>query len=426
MSWDPSIILGFKQYTGPDPDQTARTLSQLGLQDVQRQHAQASLSDLLDQQGRTRSLRGIYASNAGNPQSLASALATAGFPEEAAQATKAQQAQLQQKFEMSARALSGVKDDAGLAAAKQAMIQGGVSPEYVAQLGDSYEQAKPQIDAFVKFAIPAEKQAEMENKTENARIVAGQKVTDTGTGQRMQFNPDTGAYDIAVGAPKPPKPAAPEGGKPLSQKDVAQQFELMRKALSTTEGRSHLAMPLQQSINRAEALEALVKDQTGKIINLNPGQTREATTALAQLISQGNAPALQQIEEMTPHTMAGELAKFKQKWLNEPVGTDGQKFLAQILETAAREKAVALRQIREAQLQNIPAFAHLRKADQKKFESMLRAPGVGIDPATVDENGLLIQAPAADAGDIALEGPAGKRLQELRAAAAAKANAGGK
>lgn len=214
MPWDPSIIQSFKQYTGPDPDQTARTLSQIALQGVQKQHTQASLASLLDAQEQERAVRGIYMANANTPANIPQALMGIGAGQEAATATKSYQDTLNAQFEHSARVLSGVQDSAGLVAAKQAMIQGGIPAQYVAQIPDDYAQAKPQIDAFVKFAIPAEKQAEMANKTENARIVAGMKTVTDGTGQQLQYEPDTGTYSKPVGKPKPPKPAADAGSTP--------------------------------------------------------------------------------------------------------------------------------------------------------------------------------------------------------------------
>lgn len=220
MAWDPSIITNFKQYTGPDPDQTARTLSQMALQGVQQQHTQASLASLLDQQNQERAIRGVYMANAKTPENIPQALMGIGAGQEAGAASKSYQETLNAQFEHSARALSGVTDDAGLAAAKQAMIQGGIPAQYVAQIPDSYAEAKPKIDAFVKFAIPAEKQAEMANKTENAEIVAGLKTVTDGTGQRFKYDPEAGTYSIPVGKPKPTKPADGSGSKPAPDGSV--------------------------------------------------------------------------------------------------------------------------------------------------------------------------------------------------------------
>lgn len=177
-----------------------------------------------------------------------------------------------------------------------------------------------------------------------------------------------------------------------------------------TGARGTLAKDLQKSLNSAGALEALVLGPGGDINNLNPQQVREAYTALNNLISKGGSQAVSQIEHLVPETLASKTANWKQYLLNEPQGADAQAFLRNLIDTVAREKKVAQQQMRAIQLQSLPNYAHLRKADQKRYESVLK--GVGIDPASVDENGLDLPAQAAPSAGFSPEKKA--RLEELR------------
>lgn len=179
-------------------------------------------------------------------------------------------------------------------------------------------------------------------------------------------------------------------GQPLGRRGGANQQEKewkdLAEAVSTYRGRGNLNRENQASLQRAEALERLVLGPNGDILNLTPQQLREASTSLAGLISRGGSQAISQIEELTPHTMAGQFANLKQKLLNEPAGAEGQAFLRNMLDTAAREKKLIVEQIRRGQLQGIPNHAHLRGVDKSRFDSILQ--GAGVDPASVDDRGL--------------------------------------
>lgn len=107
-TFDPRIILGFQQYTGPDPHETMRTLADLAGRRMQQQEHQARLGDMLQQRERQASLADLYRANAdGMGGGLPSALARGGFGPEAFAAqehqagTRAKDAQ-RQKFEQEA------------------------------------------------------------------------------------------------------------------------------------------------------------------------------------------------------------------------------------------------------------------------------------------------------------------------------------
>jgi hypothetical protein len=208
----------------------------------------------------------------------------------------------------------------------------------------------------------------------------------------FEVNRKTGELRPLSAGGDEPLPTKGTGAGGLNDKTIDADFLKLGDAVSTVKGRNSLQPQYQKAIDRAARLEALLKMPDGSLVNATPQQVREASTALASLISGGGPGAVSQIEELTPETMAGKWANLKQKFLNEPTGADAQAFLQNMLDTAARETALARKQMRAGQLQGLPAFAHLRKADKARFDSIIKA--AGIDPSTVDDNGLAIEASA--------------------------------
>lgn len=195
-----------------------------------------------------------------------------------------------------------------------------------------------------------------------------------------------------------PVPGASGGAGALNSKQVQAGLEAFQKELSSS-GRGNINESRQKRLDAAERLEALILN--GKQIqNLNPQQVREASTALANLISQGSVSE-HQIEELTPESYASKWAALKQKVLNQPQGAEAQAFLQNMLETAGRETGVTRKQMRETMLGYIPRRWELRKYVQPTFDAMLKQHG--FDAADFDESGLLRQtAPTAGGGDARL------------------------
>jgi hypothetical protein len=190
-------------------------------------------------------------------------------------------------------------------------------------------------------------------------------------------------------------PPKGEGAGGLKPKDIEAEFGKLKEDVSTFKGRGNLNVKNQEALGRAEALEALLN--VPDLNKITPQQLREAGTSLAGLISRGGSQALSQIEHVTPETMASNFANLKQKLLNEPQGADAQAFLQNILDTARREKQSISSLIHRGQVQPLANYAHLRKVDAARFDSILK--GAGLDPTTIDENGLETQrAPQQSAG----------------------------
>lgn len=252
MAFDPRIILGHQQYTGPDANETMRTLSQLQLQGAQREHAQATLASLLDQQQQTQSLRDIYRNNAGNMNAVPQALMQDGHGEEAlgfgtkqsenlsrsASASKAMQQTMQEQAELLARPLHGVKDQAGVDAAFRAWKQAGVSDQDLAQMPREYnDQTAPIFKSIADMGMPAEKRLQLEETGRHNR-----KMEDRPSGMPGQIiiSGEGGAQFFAdprnPGAPARPV-VGPDGkqiAKPSATKPSRALTKGDRDALSTS------------------------------------------------------------------------------------------------------------------------------------------------------------------------------------------------
>lgn len=221
MAFDPRIILAHQQYTGPDPHETMRTLSQLALQRTQQQHHQTTLAGLLEQRQQEQALRGIYAQNAQSPQALPSALMAGGFGKESlavgdqfaetdkrradmAKAIAEYQAQEQKRV---GEAFYGVKDQGSWSAARSI-----VPEQFRHMIPETFDGSMAQ--RLANLAVPAERRAQFDataanadsertfragenekdrrNRTTNASILAGQKdaanQADDTTGLRKEIN----------------------------------------------------------------------------------------------------------------------------------------------------------------------------------------------------------------------------------------------
>lgn len=434
FGFDPSIILaGLKNQQPWNPEETLQTLSNLATQRQQQQMGQVQIADLLRKQGQEQTLASILQAHAGSmPAGLPRDLASAGLGQQAMawqdQETeqadkKAEQAKKHEEVRAAQRKyvgelFYGKNDQAGYDAAIKELRShpdGSVSM-YADMLPPKFDAGV--VERLGNMAVPAETRAKLAARDTPAGqvIVADdgtQYVADKRTGAATAVRDDQG--NAIKARPKGGRGAGGGGAGGGDRKD----WKDLQSALSTG-ARGSLNKDIQKSLNSAEALEALLKLPNGRLVDATPQQMHEAYTSLNNLISKGGSQAASQIEALVPETLASKWANLKQTILNEPQGADAKAFIENILDTTARETKLARKQLRRQQLQAVPNFAHLRKADKTRFESMLRAPGVEIDPASLDENGLEVPntpaAPAPGAWGDADE----SRLQELERKAGAK------
>jgi hypothetical protein len=401
FGFDPSIILSGLPRPPPESsfNDTLQSLAGLASQRMQEQMHQASLAEMLRKQGQERTLADIYRANAKTPGALPAVLRGAGFGQQAAaeEDQAAQMATSKREAEAAYRKriaehFYDTTDEADYEARRQELA---ASQDPMLSM---FASTMPKYDAaYVKrlggSAISPEKRA-------NIAAMAGRSQPTLATDENgNQFvvnlrNPEAPATPVMApgGTQLRKPPPAGRGGGGGAAGGSPKEWKDLKNDLSTG-ARGSLSKDLQKSINSAEALETLLRLPNGSFTKATPEQMHEAYTSLNSLISKGGSQAASQIEALVPETLASKWAKLKQKVLNEPQSADAEAFIENILDTTKREATLARKQLRRQQLQALPNYAHLRKADPVRFESMLRAPGIEIDPATIDEKGLEVASP---------------------------------
>lgn len=184
----------------------------------------------------------------------------------------------------------------------------------------------------------------------------------------------TGKLDQYVKPPKEP-----------TSKELETQWKGLTDALSTTHGRSNLNVEQQKRLYAGDRIKAIAMNPDGTPKDLNPNNMSEVGMLSAALAA-GSSPTQHAVESMTPSSVGSDWAKIQQWLTNEPKGAGQQKFVQLMLDQAHREEETIKPQIRAAQLQALPNYAHLSAKDKVRYESLLKSNG--IDPSSVDEKGL--------------------------------------
>jgi hypothetical protein len=218
FGFDPSIILSGKPATLSDMLAPAREYEALQTQ-------RATLAALAQKQQQEQALRGVYAANANAPENLPRALLGIGAGQEAMgwQDQTSQMANAEaQRRKMASDLMEAAKQHVRnqVAAVQNAdqynQFIAGTDPRHLTAMGLPTEYDPAKLKMFVAGGIPAEKQAELDQKDR----ALGLRVVNTGTGQRMALNPETGQYDIPVGKPKPAGGGGSAGGSGGLDPDV--------------------------------------------------------------------------------------------------------------------------------------------------------------------------------------------------------------
>jgi hypothetical protein len=172
-------------------------------------------------------------------------------------------------------------------------------------------------------------------------------------------------------------------------------------------GRSGQAGVVQGKINSAEAAEQLISQGRTQPGGLDSRQVEELAQSTARLLG-GSAAASARVEALVPHTLFGRAQTLKEWLSNKPTGQDMQAFTERMAETVAREKALAQNQMRQYQVEGLPAHSALKKKNPELYNQILQAKG--IDPSMIDEKGRY-KAPAGSGGVVMMRDPQGNVRQ---------------
>lgn len=166
--------------------------------------------------------------------------------------------------------------------------------------------------------------------------------------------------------------------------------------LSTYKGKSGEFGRMQNTINNADRLLAL-RDQYPDL-NFPAAQQAELAIAGAALVGGGSHPAEGTIHMFVPKTAWGDVAKLRDWYSSDPHGVQQQGFAKAMLDTAQREKKLAMDKIQGEQFPRINAYSDLKKKDVERFKAILQ--GRGLDPDQYEKfvaNGGKMPQVASDA-----------------------------
>jgi hypothetical protein len=159
--------------------------------------------------------------------------------------------------------------------------------------------------------------------------------------------------------------------------DVDKYANKLKDDLDPNKARGGNLAKSQLMINNAERLEALFNQFPDG--NVPKAQTQELATGVAALINGGSAQSQHQIDSIVPESLKGKGADAISKWItNNPMGREQQGFIKLIKETTMREKDTATHQVRQAQIQRLPAHKKLKDLDPDTYNELLQS--YGIDP----------------------------------------------
>ncbi len=139
----------------------------------------------------------------------------------------------------------------------------------------------------------------------------------------------------------------------------------------------------QGRVNAADRINTLLQQfPDGNIPQI---QTRELASSVASLLSNGSQIAIQQINELVPHTMAGSATKISEWVTDNPTGMQQQKFIKMYADTANREKATAQKQITQGQFKKAYSTHHkLKEMSPDDFYQNLST-ATGLDPEEIQK-----------------------------------------
>ncbi len=146
------------------------------------------------------------------------------------------------------------------------------------------------------------------------------------------------------------------------------------------------------------ATHALQIIEGGDLNNLNAIQVKEIAGALAAQVSQGS-PAERTLQEMTPSTAAGDLAKFYSYVTGKPAPAEQGAFVEMFKDMVTRQRDTS-KQIIQGELGPVVStYGHLRGKDKKRFDEIVSSSGMVMDDTgqlTAYEPGYAKNAPAVD------------------------------
>lgn len=168
----------------------------------------------------------------------------------------------------------------------------------------------------------------------------------------------------------------------------------LQKDLDPNQARAGNLGTSQKMLNAADRVDALFKQFPD--YNVPKAQTTELASAVGALVSGGSIQSQKQLDELTPESLHGKAQAQLSYIFNDPKGLGQQKFMKLMHETALRERAVAEKQVRQAQVQRLGKYQEFADKHPEVFNGVLK--NYGINPDYIVGGQWSPPAPTAPAG----------------------------
>lgn len=368
MAIDPNIAMNFQMpqiANQTDLATKALTLKSLGQQSQMQDQAYND-----DQNLRNAFKQNVSADGTVNRQGVLGDLAKGGSPKQVMDYTKIFQGQdldkLKAQSEIGKQVSWSIKDQPSLTSAKQYAIQNNLPGAQ--QIPDDINApgAKDYIQNWQMHALDGDKQLDQHMKEQQLAVSQQNSGTELMNAKsKMEENSlrrDDRADAIDV-----------KGAAALDK----------HLSLGWT-GRSGQAGVVQGKVVSAQAAQALIDQGTTQPGSLDSRQIEELAQSTSKLLG-GGTSASARVEALVPHTFWGQAQSMKEWLTNNPTGTGQEEFVKRMAETVAREKALAETQMKQFQVEGLPAHRALSLRNPDLYNDMLKAKG--IDPSMIDANG---------------------------------------
>lgn len=169
--------------------------------------------------------------------------------------------------------------------------------------------------------------------------------------------------------------AAVTARQPENDVKTAQNLD---KALDPSYYRAGAFGDSKKVFDRGERLESMIDYanayQKG---GADSRQIVELATGFQSQLTGGNGRGnYQQVQDLIPHTMVGDVNKMAEWLTNNPRGARQQEFVDRMMQSVHRENATVQAQMERTKFQRLATFDDFAKRNPEQFEDMLRSNGV--------------------------------------------------
>lgn len=265
-------------------------------------------------------------------------------------------------------------------------IESKLAQDLAVSMGMNPEQAKTLTAAKFKDFSPI-----MEKKYQVAETTQARKdAADALAESRLQI-----AHENSLNRADANAKRSEDKQSENDNKDAMKLQQDLDKGWATRGGQGGV---IQGKVTAAQAAQALIDQGKVQSGGLDSRQVEELAQSTARLLGGTNA-ASARVEGLVPHTIWGRAQTLKEWLTNKPAGQDMQAFTDRLAETVKREKELAENQMKEYQIQTLPAHSRLKKSNPDLYNSILQAKG--IEPEMIDEKGRYNKRPSLSLGGAA-------------------------